>query len=73
MKAALKGLPAADFPVPDTIEFCPVDPQTGLLATEDDPGMLIEAFAPGSAPTRLASDEKKPKAQDFFRLDSEDR
>ena len=73
MKAALKGLPAADFPVPDTIEFCPVDPQTGLLAAEDDPGMLIEAFAPGSAPTRLASDEKKPKAQDFFRLDSEDR
>lgn len=73
MDAAVKDLPPADFLVPDTIEFCPVDPETGLLATEDDPGMLIEAFAPGTAPTRLASDERKPKAQDFFRLDSEDR
>ncbi len=73
MKEAVKGLPPKEFPVPDDIQFRPVDPATGLLAMEDTPDVTIEAFAPGTAPTRYAIDEKKPKARDFFRLDLEDQ
>lgn len=72
MKQAVANLPPWDFPVPDTIEFRAIEPKTGLLAVEDNANVFIEAFAPGTAPTRYALDEKKPTAQDFFKLDQED-
>lgn len=72
MQEAVKELEPADFPVPDSIEFRPVDPKTGLLAPEDGGEVYIEAFAPGTAPTRYALDEKKLQARDFFKLDLED-
>lgn len=74
MREAVADLDLAplNFRVPDTIEFHPVDPQTGLLAPEDGSDAYIEAFAPNTAPTRYALDEKHPQAQDFFRLDYED-
>jgi penicillin-binding protein 1A len=34
--------------------------------------MVIEVFAPGTAPTRYALENKSPEAQDFFKLDMED-
>jgi penicillin-binding protein 1A len=69
MKEAIKNFEPINFPVPDQMEFHPVDSQTGLLAPEDSRDAHIEVFAPGTAPTRYALDEKKPKARDFFRLD----
>jgi len=72
MQEAVKELEPVDFPVPDAIEFRPIDPETGLLAPEDSSKAYIEAFAPGTAPTRYALDEKHPQARDFFRLDLED-
>ena len=72
MQEAVRDLPPAHFPVPDSIEFRPIDPRTGLLTTEDAEHLRFEAFAPGSAPTRYSMDEKDLKAQDFFRLDLED-
>jgi len=69
MLKALEDVPRADFPVPDTIEFRPIDPKTGLLVTEDTEGALIEVFAPGSAPTKFALDEERLEARDFFKLD----
>ncbi len=71
MQEAVKGLEPLPFPVPEDIEFHAIDPATGLLAPEDSPDVSIEAFAPGTAPSRYALDEK-PKARDFFRLDMED-
>ncbi|RME39418.1 MAG: penicillin-binding protein 1A [Deltaproteobacteria bacterium] len=71
MVQALRGTPVRQFPVPDTIQFRPIDPKTGLLVPEDTPGAVIEAFAPGTAPTRYAMDESRPRARDFFRLDLE--
>ncbi len=70
MQEADKQYPAANFKVPDSIEFHPIDKKNGLLLPEDDPHAYYEAFAPGTAPTRLSSDEKL-KAKDFFRLDME--
>ncbi len=72
MKQSLKGVPRQHFPVPDAIEFRPIDPETGLLAPEDGSEVIFEAFASGTAPTRYALERKQPKAQDFFKLDLED-
>ncbi len=72
MKEALKGLPREHFPVPDGIEFRPIDSDTGLLAPEDGSEVVFEAFASGTAPTHYAIESKQPNAQDFFKLDMED-
>ena len=72
MEKAVESFPKEEFPVPDSIEFRPIDPQTGLLAPEDSPDIVIEAFAPNTVPTRYAIEEKTPKAKDFFRLDMDE-
>lgn len=72
MQKAVADLPVEHFPVPDAIEFRPIDPETGLLAPEDNPEVTIEAFAPYTAPVRYALEEKTPQARDFFRLDLEE-
>ncbi len=72
MKDAVKDIPAREFAVPDSIIFRPIDPETGLLAPEDSSKMHIEAFAPGTAPTRYSMDERRPRAEDFFKIDLED-
>ncbi len=72
MQKALKDLPHKDFPVPDTIEFRPIDQDTGLLAPEDSSEIIFEAFASGTAPTHYALEGRQPNAQDFFKLDLED-
>jgi len=71
MSEAVRNMVPREFPVPDDIEFRPVDPETGLLAPEDGGEVHIEAFAPGTVPTRYALDEKRPEARDFFKLDLE--
>ncbi len=73
MEKATEGMPVEQFPVPDSIEFRPIDPLTGLLAPEDSPDIVIEAFAPNTAPVRYAIEEKTPQAKDFFRLDMNDQ
>jgi penicillin-binding protein 1A len=72
MQEAVKGMEPVDFPVPDGIEFRPIDTETGLLAPEDSTQAYIEAFARGTSPSRYALDARRPKARDFFRLDIED-
>lgn len=72
MLAATKDMPVEHFPVPDSILFRPIDPLTGLLAPEDSQDIVIEAFAPNTAPVRYALDEKTPEAKDFFRLDMDE-
>jgi membrane carboxypeptidase/penicillin-binding protein len=59
MQQAVKDMEPLDFQVPDSIEFRPVDLQTGLLSPEDSTEAYIEVFAPGTAPMRYALEEKK--------------
>ncbi|MFH1784099.1 MAG: PBP1A family penicillin-binding protein [bacterium] len=54
MRGALKGKPVLDFPVPDNIVFIKIDPLTGLLAREDSPEAIVEAFAEGNEPMEYA-------------------
>jgi penicillin-binding protein 1A len=72
MDEATRDMPVKQFPVPDSIDFRPIDPLTGLLAPEDSPEIIIEAFAPNTAPMRYAIEEKTPQAKDFFRLDMDE-
>jgi penicillin-binding protein 1A len=72
MAEATKDMPVEHFPVPDNILFRPIDPLTGLLAPEDSLDIVIEAFAPNTAPVRYAIEEKTPEAKDFFRLDMDE-
>ncbi|MGE4542662.1 MAG: penicillin-binding protein 1A [Pedobacter sp.] len=72
MQKTLQNQPNEEFPVPDDIEFRPIDPATGLLVPEDSPNVTIEAFAPGTAPTRYALENKEPRAVDFFEMDMEE-
>lgn len=70
MRDAAKQYPRKNFPVPDSIEFHPIDKENGLLLAADSPKAYFEAFAPGTAPQRM-SGEKDLRARDFFRLDME--
>ncbi len=50
MKAALADKPPIPFRVPPGITFIPINQQTGLRANPGDPGTVLEAFKPGTAP-----------------------
>jgi penicillin-binding protein 1A len=71
MQAAVAGIPPADFPVPDSIEFQPINPATGRAIAETAGGALIEAFAPGTGPNQGSGGAALDKLRDFFRLDDE--
>jgi penicillin-binding protein 1A len=38
------------FRVPPGLNFLPIDRRTGLTAQPGDPGVILEAFKPGTAP-----------------------
>lgn len=66
MQAVLPSLPVMPFEIPDDIQFVKVDPNTGLLADEGQPG-TVEIFAKGTEPTDSAPQRIDPT--DFYRLD----
>ncbi|MCB1496168.1 MAG: penicillin-binding protein 1A [Bauldia sp.] len=50
MKDALKDKPAIPFRVPPGMNFIPIDRKTGLHTNASGPGVLLEAFKPGTGP-----------------------
>jgi penicillin-binding protein 1A len=67
MQEAVAGLPAEPFPVPDSIEFRPIDPDTGKAASARAAGIMIEAFAPGTDPAAEAQADPLKAFFDFLR------
>ncbi|NJC87933.1 MAG: PBP1A family penicillin-binding protein, partial [Desulfuromonas sp.] len=57
MQEAVAPLPVENFPVPDSIEFQAIDPDSGRATSENAGGAMIEAFAPGSGPNQCAASE----------------
>ena len=55
MKLALKGEPATPFRVPRAIELMPIDAKTGKRGIFGQPGVILEAFKPGTAPPSVYS------------------
>jgi penicillin-binding protein 1A len=52
MAEALAGKPAVPFRVPNGVRFVRVDLETGALPTPGDAKIILEAFRPGTEPTR---------------------
>ena len=50
MKDALSHTAAIDFRVPEGIKLYPIAAKTGLLASAGNPGVIMEAFKPGTKP-----------------------
>ncbi len=50
MQMALADKPPVPFRVPPGLSFIPIDRKTGLRANPGDPGTILEAFKPGTAP-----------------------
>jgi penicillin-binding protein 1A len=71
MRTALEDRPNIDFNTPPGVVFARVDPETGLLAHPDSPG-VNEVFVAGSEPTEYAPSAAAPQASDFFELELED-
>jgi len=56
MQAFHEGLPVKDFPVPEGIEWVPIDQKTGKLPTPESEDVVLEAFRVGTAPTDASSE-----------------
>jgi penicillin-binding protein 1A len=54
MKTAQESRPVVDFPRPSEIELARIDPESGLLAYDDQPNAFDEVFLSGTAPTERA-------------------
>ena len=50
MKSALEGKKPVDFRVPRGLKLLPINGKTGLLARAGEPGVIMEAFKPGTNP-----------------------
>ena len=55
MTKALKEKKAVEFRVPTGIKLLPIDSKTGLLAVAGQPGVIMEAFKPGTSPPDVFS------------------
>ena len=50
MAKALEGTRVVDFRVPEGMKLIPIDRKTGMRAQEGQPGVIMEAFKPGTGP-----------------------
>ena len=50
MKVALADAPKKPFPVPEGLQLIPIDRRTGLRASANSEGVIMEAFKPGTMP-----------------------
>ncbi len=55
MKEALVHTSAIDFRVPEGIKLYPINAKSGLLASAGNPGIIMEAFKPGTKPPNRSS------------------
>ncbi len=69
MARALAGKPAEEFPMPEDVVTVKIDPESGLLARDDQPDAILDYFRRGTEPTQYADSKKGPKASQFYLLD----
>ena len=55
MQGALEGLPPTKFIVPEGMMMIAVDRKTGMQASAGQPGVIMEAFKPGTGPADVFS------------------
>lgn len=57
LEVALDNYPVAPFRVPEGVRLVPIDYRTGAPSVLGRPGTILEAFHPGTEPTRGGQDE----------------
>ncbi|MCW5723807.1 MAG: penicillin-binding protein 1A [Maricaulaceae bacterium] len=57
-ETALRDYPVAPFRVPDGVRFVPIDRTTGEPSVIGRPNTILEAFLPGTEPSRASIDEQ---------------
>ena len=55
LQVALENYPVAPFRVPEGVRLVPIDSRTGEPSVLGRPGVILEAFHPGTEPSRNAS------------------
>ncbi len=60
MKKAFMGQPSEDFAAPEGIIFKQIDPDTGLLSTENCRTSIRQAYLPGTEPRRYCDESFRP-------------
>jgi penicillin-binding protein 1A len=55
MQGALEGLPPTKFIIPEGMKMIAVDRKTGMQASAGQPGVIMEAFKPGTGPADVFS------------------
>lgn len=72
MNEVLPSVPVLPFEIPEDVLFVRVDPDTGLLASDEEDQATVEIFAKGTEPTQAALPRINPTdfyKQDVYRLD----
>jgi penicillin-binding protein 1A len=69
MARALADKPVEEFPMPEEVVTVKIDPESGLLARDDQPDATLDYFRRGTEPTQYADSQKGPKASQFYLLD----
>lgn len=69
MARALADKPVEEFPMPEDVVTVKIDPESGLLARDDQPDAILDYFRRGTEPTQYADSKKGPKASQFYLLD----
>jgi len=60
MREALRGTASAPVPTPEGLVTVKISPQTGLLASADDPGAVFEIFLPDHLPEPADPFQREP-------------
>ena len=55
MQGALEGMPPTKFIIPEGMKMIAVDRKTGMQASAGQPGVIMEAFKPGTGPADVFS------------------
>ena len=58
LRTALETYPVAPFRVPEGVRLVPIERRTGDPAILGQPGVILEAFRPGSEPSRRSEEEE---------------
>jgi penicillin-binding protein 1A len=68
MTEAVKKRPASVFPVPQSVVFAKIDPETGKLSSPESADAVVEIFKEGTVPSAVAPREPS-RPGDFYRFD----
>uniref|UniRef100_A0A831UEA2 Penicillin-binding protein 1A n=1 Tax=Geobacter metallireducens TaxID=28232 RepID=A0A831UEA2_GEOME len=64
MQRALAGTAVRDFAPPENVVFATINPRTGRLARDGEPGAIRECFVAGTEPTAYEGEEESPSADE---------